>query len=336
MLPPGVSFVAVQWVDLRGRAKARLVPRSAWPATCAPGGGVAVHGGPGRELVAVPDPSTLLALPTRPDTAIAHATLYDGDRVAARDARAILARVQARAAERDLLLTAGLRPRFHLQRDATDDGPAPFGEPGDDDPRDDLGVLLRALPLLGTVVSAAESLDWQVGEIAHMQAPGHFAMVLLEADALRAADRFTVLRTLVADIASGHGVVATFGPGLRVRLSAVDARAFAGGLIDHAHALCALTTPAGHTETAVACGPGWVEYRGMDGRANPYLALAALIAAGIDGIDRALEADAAQSAPAPGEALDALQADAVLRDALGEDAVREFAAGALSPDLRSS
>jgi glutamine synthetase len=308
MLPPGVSFVAVQWVDLQGRAKARLVPRSGWPATCAPGGGVPVHGG----LVAIPDPSTLVVLPTRPHIAIAYATLHDGERVAGCDARAILARVQARAAEGGPLPVAGLRPRFAL---------APFDEHGVGDPRDDLGSLLRASPLLAAVVAAAQGLDWQVDELAHEEAPGTFAIGLSETDALRAADRFALLRTVVADVASGHGMTAAFGPGLRVRLSAfADIGAFAAGLRHHAHALSALTT-GGHAQSAVRRGGDWVQVGPVDGAANPYLVLAGLVAAGLDGIDRALDGDAAEPSLSPAGALAALQADAVLRDALGDEAV---------------
>lgn len=91
--------------------------------------------------------------------------------------------------------------------------------------------------------------------------------------------------------------------------------------------------------------PGRFEWRLPDAACNPYLALAGLIAAGLDGVDRAL------SAPAPvtddlfalplatirargipllpqtlGEACDALQADAVLTTTLGDTLSREFLA----------
>jgi glutamine synthetase len=82
-----------------------------------------------------------------------------------------------------------------------------------------------------------------------------------------------------------------------------------------------------------------LETRLGDGTANPYLASAAVLAAGLDGIERALTPPApiegflyelpesAQGAALPtsfAEALDALEGDAVLRAALGEPLIETF------------
>jgi len=66
--------------------------------------------------------------------------------------------------------------------------------------------------------------------------------------------------------------------------------------------------------------------------ANPYLVLAATVAAGLDGIVRQLPCptermEAAQSTPlvsSLNEALRALQHDSVIKDALGEEFIRWF------------
>ncbi|MDH4393793.1 MAG: type III glutamate--ammonia ligase, partial [Aquabacterium sp.] len=90
---------------------------------------------------------------------------------------------------------------------------------------------------------------------------------------------------------------------------------------------------------------GRFEWRLPDASANPYLASAALIAAGLDGIDRQLDLPAAVDddlfalslaqvrargiALLPqhlGEALDALAADPVVCDALGETLTAQFIA----------
>ena len=147
-------------------------------------------------------------------------------------------------------------------------------------------------------------------------------------------------------------------------------RQFTAGVLKHADALCAIAAPTvnsykrltvGESITGttwapayVAHGPnnrtalvrtlkGRIEWRVPDASANPYLATAALIAAGLDGIDQALD---------PGEsctedlfqlslsqirergitvlpqslsaALDALEGDEVICDALGEALSREF------------
>jgi glutamine synthetase len=82
-----------------------------------------------------------------------------------------------------------------------------------------------------------------------------------------------------------------------------------------------------------------IEIRVGDGSANPYLAIAAALAAGVDGIrgeldpGEALEGDAyrapeeRQGAPLPPSleaAIEALEADAVVRDALGAETVETF------------
>ncbi len=142
------------------------------------------------------------------------------------------------------------------------------------------------------------------------------------------------------------------------------ALSFLGGIIDHASALCALTAPSvnsykrfgarsprsgatwapvfiahgGNNRTMMVRvpAPGRLEYRTADGSANPYLAAAALLAAGMDGIRRGLkvtsghdgnlfllsprqaqEQDIALLPANLGEALDALEQDDVLCNALG-------------------
>jgi glutamine synthetase len=147
---------------------------------------------------------------------------------------------------------------------------------------------------------------------------------------------------------------------------------FVGGLIDHAQAWIAVTCPTvnsykrmgvpapdsgatwapayaayggnNRTQLLRVPEPGRVENRGVDGSANPYLALAVLAAAGLDGIDRSLDpgepntedlyALASDTVAARGirampptllHAVDQLIADTTLREALGKtDAVGEY------------
>src|SRR5689334_12238046 len=84
-------------------------------------------------------------------------------------------------------------------------------------------------------------------------------------------------------------------------------------------------------------GPGRFENRAVDSSCNIYLALAGMVAAGLDGVERGLapgapERGAASSLGAAvlprtlAEALDELERDVVLRDALGEEAVAELIA----------
>jgi glutamine synthetase len=136
---------------------------------------------------------------------------------------------------------------------------------------------------------------------------------------------------------------------------------FLGGLLHHAPALCALTNPVAasyrrlgstNTSSGASWSPGWISYGGNnrthmvrlpddqrlelrlpDGAANPYLLQAAVLAAGIDGVERQLDPGPCSNAnlhrdvpeqPLPAlpssleDALQELEADTVLREALGE------------------
>ncbi|MYM41967.1 type III glutamate--ammonia ligase [Duganella qianjiadongensis] len=147
---------------------------------------------------------------------------------------------------------------------------------------------------------------------------------------------------------------------------------FMAGLLRHAPALTALCAPTVNSYKRLMCGESlsgtsWapafigygennrtvvarvvyqrIEWRLPDSSANPYLALAGVIAAGLDGIENHLPASApvnedvydmsaAQRAELGlqmlpqnlGAAIAALRADTVLADALGSSLVREFTA----------
>ncbi|MES2933402.1 MAG: type III glutamate--ammonia ligase [Pseudomonadota bacterium] len=145
---------------------------------------------------------------------------------------------------------------------------------------------------------------------------------------------------------------------------------FIAGLLRHAPALTALCAPTVNSYKRLLCGKSlsgtsWapatiaygdnnrttllrithqrIEWRLPDSAANPYLALAAVIAAGLDGIDHALQPgepinqdmyemsasdyaalDLALLPQNLGAATAALRADQVLQDALGASFIREF------------
>lgn len=146
---------------------------------------------------------------------------------------------------------------------------------------------------------------------------------------------------------------------------------FLGGVLAHAPGLCALTAPSvnsykrfgarsprsgatwapvfvahgGNNRTLMirVPAPGRFEYRTADGSANPYLAAAGLLAAGMDGVTRGLTVDEGREgnlfllSPSEGEAaglsllpanlgesLDALEADPVLCAALGADYAQTY------------
>ena len=147
-------------------------------------------------------------------------------------------------------------------------------------------------------------------------------------------------------------------------------RHFIGGVLAHSAALCAIAAPTVNSYKRLVVGeslsgtswapavvahgpnnrtalvrtlPGRFEWRLPDASANPYLATAVLIAAGLDGIDRRIDPgaectdDLFERTPAElasrgmgvlpqslGEAITALEVDMVLRSALGQALSSEF------------
>jgi glutamine synthetase len=117
--------------------------------------------------------------------------------------------------------------------------------------------------------------------------------------------------------------------------------AFAAYGLDNREAAIRLASPVAGRESATAN----VEVKPVDVTANPYLALAAVLAAGMDGMDRNLDPGGATMVdpatlgdeeraargirPLPAsldESVDALEGDGVLLEALGEPLVRTHAA----------
>lgn len=188
--------------------------------------------------------------------------------------------------------------------------------------------------------------------LAHAPGSGlHFHISLTEADAAASG----VGRALMADPRGALGL-------------SEAGWAFAAGLLAHADALAALSAPtvnsykrlaASRSASGTTWSPVWkaigdnnrscllravagrLEWRLPDPSCNVYLALAALIAAGLDGVDQRLRApkpckDDLYERHAAGEplperlprdlfaALQALEADAVVRDGLGEACSAQF------------
>jgi glutamine synthetase len=408
----GVHTLLVQFTDVHGVAKGKLVPLEQLHQVVRHGAGFAgpsIAGtglprtGPRSEFYARGELDSAQALPWMPGVArIVASGWVDGEPFSGCP-RQVLMRASARLAARGWTLRTGIEPEFFLLRRGAADGSGwvPFDDLDRlDKPSYDLKSLPRQTSFLQALRSALESAGLAVEQIDHEDAHGQFELNFRHDEALRSADHLMLFKLAAHTFAEQRGAVFSMmpkpfanqpGSGLHVHASLwqherclFDApddaggaenlsdlgRWFVGGVLHHAPALCALAAPTVNSYKRLTVGeslsgttwapafvahgpnnrtalvrtlPGRFEWRLPDASANPYLMLAGLIAAGLDGIDRRLdpgpatlddlfELPAAQRrergiAVLPqslAEAVDALEHDAVLAEALGAELVEAF------------
>ncbi len=405
----GVHTLLVQFTDLHGVAKGKLVPMAHLADVLTLGAGFAgpsIWGtglprtGPRSEYYARGDAATAQPLPWMPGVArIVGDGFVDGLPFDACP-RQVLKRALARLAERDWQLRIGIEPEFFLLQRG-DDG---HWRPADtqdrlDKPSYDLKSLPRQLDFLHALHEALAACGLDVLQIDHEDAHGQYELNFAYAEALLSCDRLMLFKLAAHALAEARGMVFSMmpkpfanqpGSGLHFHVSlwqgerglfAADGvgdgsdlsllgRQFVAGVLAHAPALCALAAPTVNSYKRLTVGeslsgttwapatiahgpnnrtaavrtlPGRFEWRVPDASANPYLATAALVAAGLDGIGRGLDpgsgitADLFTWTPAQvrahglgllpqslDEALDALEGDEVVCDALGETLTQEF------------
>ena len=391
----GVHTLLVQFTDLHGVAKGKLVPLAELGTVLDAGAGFAgpsIAGtglprtGPRSEYYARGDAATAQPLPWMPGVA-----RIVGDGFVAGEPfdgcpRQVLRGALARLAQHGLSLQVGIEPEFFLLRR---DGTA-AADPDDrlDKPSYDLKSLPRQFGFLHELASGLAACCFEILQIDHEDAHGQYELNFRHADALLSCDRLMLFKLAAHALAEARGLLFSMmpkpfadqpGSGLHFHVSLWNGaqvvadgvqRAFVAGVLAHAPALCAIAAPTVNSYKRLTVGPslsgtswapaciahgpnnrtalvrtlpGRFEWRLPDASANPYLATAALVAAGLDGIERGLEPPPAVTddlfvlSPAQwrergigilpqslAEALDALEADAVVRGALGPTLATTF------------
>ncbi len=357
-----IEFLLVQFVDVHGAAKVKMVPAACLDDMIDSGAGFAggaVWGagqGPhSHDLMARIDLASYTPLPWAPGTARFAADLYVDDRPHPYCARLNLKRVLAQARQKGYVFNVGMEPEFFLVTRRPDGSLAPW----DPDGVDNLGKacydfrsMAPAMAFLQDLTSALNQLGWGVYQTDHEDANAQFEVNFHYADALTTADRITFFKMTTSQLARKYGAIATHmpkpfadrtgsglhahyhlaspgsgkslfeDPGDRRGLGCSElAYHFLGGIFRHARALCAVTSPtvncykrlqvgagltgtrSGFTWTPASItygdnnrtqmirtpGPGHFEDRTISAGCNPYLALAAYLACGLDGIDKKLD-----------------------------------------------
>jgi glutamine synthetase len=342
----GIKYFLISYVDLFGIMRAKLVPAVAIGGMAKNGAGFAGFASwldmtpADPDLLAVPDPDSLMQLPWRKEVGWLAADPYMDGKLVEQAPRNVLKRAIARAADKGFDLKTGVECEFFLIgadgqgiSDAADCQAKPCY---------DQQALMRRYDVITEICDAMLELGWCPYQNDHEDANGQFEMNWQYDSALKTADRHAFFKYMVRSIAEKHGLRATFMPkpfptltgnGCHAHVSlwstktgenlfegdgqlglSPTAYQFIAGVLHSAEALAAITNPTVNSYKRINAPrtlsgatwspssitytgnnrthmiripePGRFEFRLADGAANPYMLQAALLVAGLDGIEK--------------------------------------------------
>ncbi len=280
----GVKYFMISFTDLFGGQRAKLVPAQAIADMQADGAGFAgfathLDMTPAHpDMLAVPDPASVIQLPWKPEVAwVAANPLMDGEEVA-QAPRNVLRKQIAQAEALGLHVKTGVEAEFFLltpSGDAISDANDIAAKPCYDQQ-----AVMRRYDVVREICDYMLDLGWGPYQNDHEDANGQFEMNWEFDDALATADKHSFFKFMVKSVAEAHGFRATFmpkpiegltgngchthisvwdAPGAAARTNAFAAEigegptaelglsdagsAFLGGIMQHAQAMAAITNP---------------------------------------------------------------------------------------------
>ncbi|MDK7724134.1 glutamine synthetase family protein [Slackia exigua] len=212
-----IRFIRLWFTDLLGNLKSFAITPSAVEEALVEGigfDGSAIDGvkreDQKSDMLVFPDPSTFHVLPWRPqDKGVARmfCDIRTPEGVPSiGDSRHILMNVLKRGAEKGLILNAGTELEYFYFKDAAVPEPIDCGGYFDLTPLDNASDLRRE------TILTLEQMGVPVQASLHEDAPSQHEIDLGFSDALSAADAVMTARLVVKEIASAHGVHASFMP----------------------------------------------------------------------------------------------------------------------------
>ena len=281
----GVKYFMISFTDLFGGQRAKLVPAQAIADMQEEGAGFAgfatwLDMTPAHpDMLAVPDPSSVIQLPWKPEVAwVAANPVMEGEDVA-QAPRNVLRRLIDEAAGEGMHVKTGIEAEYFL---LTPDGSALSDEfDTAEKPCYDQQAVMRRYDVVREICDYMLDLGWGPYQNDHEDANGQFEMNWEFDDALRTADKHSFFKFMTKSVAEKHGFRATFMPkpvegltgnGCHAHISVWDAPGaaaktnvfateatggsqaaelglsdqgahFLGGIMKHASALAAITNP---------------------------------------------------------------------------------------------
>jgi glutamine synthetase len=270
----GIKYFLISYVDLFGTLRAKLAPAAAISDMAKDGAGFAGFASwldmtpADPDVLAVPDPASLIQLPWKKEVGWLAADPYMNGKLVGHAPRNILKRMIKKAADAGFTMKTGVECEFFL---LTPDGAA-LSDASDTQakPCYDQSALMRRYEVISEICDSMLELGWGPYQNDHEDANGQFEMNWQYADALTTADRMAFFKYMVKAIAEKHGFRATFmpkpfanltGSGCHVHVSlwkgdknvfddgndaiglSKAAYNFIGGLMNAACEICSITNP---------------------------------------------------------------------------------------------
>ena len=272
----GVKYFMISYTDLFGGQRAKLVPAQAIADMQVEGAGFAgfatwldltpAH----PDMLAVPDPNSVIQLPWKPDVAWVAANCMMDDAPVMQAPRNVLNKLISDAAAEGMHVKTGVEAEFFL---LTPDG-SQISDEYDKaaKPCYDQQAVMRRYDVIAEICDYMLELGWGPYQNDHEDANGQFEMNWEFDDVLNTADKHSFFKFMTKSVAEKHGFRATFMPkpvegltgnGCHAHISVWDkagktnvfaddsmelglsakGRHFLGGIMKHASALAAITNP---------------------------------------------------------------------------------------------
>ena len=271
-----IRYFMISFTDLFGAQRAKLVPTAAITEMEKEGAGFAgfatwLDMTPAHpDMLAIPDPKSVIQLPWRPDVAwLASNLVMDGKEVA-QAPRNVLRQLIDEAKKKKMRVKTGIEAEYFLIKQ---DGSA-ISDDYDtaEKPCYDQQAVMRKYDVITEICDAMLKLGWGPYQNDHEDANGQFEMNFEYDDVLITADKHSFFKFMVKSIAEKHGLRATFMPkpfsnltgnGCHAHISVWDLQGkqnifadkkselglaksglnFLGGIMGHAKSMVAITNP---------------------------------------------------------------------------------------------
>ena len=352
----GIRYCLAAYTDVHGVGKAKCVPIDHFGSMMRGSElftGAALDGlgqGPADDELSIrPDLKRIVELPWMRGFAWAPGHLYYHQEPWPMCSRVVLQRAVDRAAAMGYVFNLGIETEFYLVR-RHEGGIVPANS------RDvlakaayDIVDLLENMPFMDEVIGYMNQMGWDVHSFDHEDSNSQFEFDFAYTDVMSMADRQTLWRMMMKEVARKHGFEVTLmpkpyanrtGTGAHFNMSLADIKTganlfadpkdprkcgvsrlayqFIAGVLAHAPAITAVAAPTVNSykrlvKSGSMTGFTWapifrsyggnnrthmlripltsprLESRAVDATSNPYLAAAAYLQAGLDGVEQNLD-----------------------------------------------